>query len=77
MLHVLIFKNIKSINNLNIFFLRADTPYVLAFSLLMLHTDAFNKNVKRKMSKEDFVKNTRIDGVPPEILEVIFFKGTK
>lgn len=46
----------------------------------MLHTDAFNKNVKRKMSKEDFVKNTRIDGVPPEILEVIFLKvlkGTK
>jgi hypothetical protein len=39
----------------------------------MLHTDAFNKNVKRKMSKEDFVKNTRIDGVPPEILEVFFF----
>ena len=50
--------------------LYADTPYVLAFSLLMLHTDAFNKSVKRKMSKEEFVKNTRIDGVPPEILEV-------
>ncbi|CAB5188470.1 unnamed protein product [Rhizophagus irregularis] len=53
-------------------FSTSDTPYVLAFSLLMLHTDAFNKNVKRKMSKEDFVKNTRIDGVPPEILEILF-----
>jgi Sec7-like guanine-nucleotide exchange factor len=36
----------------------------------MLHTDAFNKSVKRKMTKEEFVKNSRIDGVPPEILEV-------
>ncbi|CAG8602474.1 23910_t:CDS:2 [Cetraspora pellucida] len=42
-------------------FASSDTPYVLAFSLLMLHTDAFNKNVKRKMTKEDFIKNTRID----------------
>ncbi|CAG8433908.1 7888_t:CDS:2 [Funneliformis mosseae] len=49
-----------------------DTPYVLAFSLLMLHTDAFNKSVKRKMTKEEFVKNTRIDGVPPEILEILY-----
>ncbi|RIA90283.1 hypothetical protein C1645_805848 [Glomus cerebriforme] len=53
-------------------FATSDTPYVLAFSLLMLHTDAFNKNVKRKMSKEDFVKNTRIDGVPSEILEILY-----
>lgn len=49
-----------------------DTTYVLSFSLLMLHTDAFNKSVKRKMTKEEFVKNSRIDGVPPEILEVNF-----
>ncbi|CAJ0921985.1 17896_t:CDS:10 [Entrophospora sp. SA101] len=49
----------------------SDTPYILAFSLLMLHTDAFNKSVKRKMTKEDFIKNTRIDGVAPEILEKI------
>ncbi|CAJ0645032.1 4506_t:CDS:10, partial [Entrophospora sp. SA101] len=34
----------------------SDTPYILAFSLLMLHTDAFNKSVKRKMTKEDFIK---------------------
>ena len=53
-------------------FFHVDTPYVLAFALLMLHTDTFNKSVKRKMTKEDFIKNTRIDGVPPEILEVLF-----
>ncbi|CAJ0753834.1 3260_t:CDS:10 [Entrophospora sp. SA101] len=50
----------------------SDTPYILAFSLLMLHTDAFNKSVKRKMTKEDFIKNTRIDGVAPEILEILY-----
>ncbi|RIA97725.1 hypothetical protein C1645_751849 [Glomus cerebriforme] len=53
-------------------FVSSDTPYVLAFSILMLHTDAFNKSVKRKMTKEEFVKNTRIDGVPPEILEILY-----
>ncbi|CAG8545631.1 22260_t:CDS:2, partial [Gigaspora rosea] len=50
----------------------ADTPYILAFSLLMLHTDAYNKSVRRKMTKEEFVKNTRIDGVNPEILEILY-----
>ncbi|CAG8448772.1 7439_t:CDS:10 [Ambispora gerdemannii] len=50
----------------------SDTAYVLAFSLLMLHTDAFNKSVKRKMTKEEFVKNSRIDGLPSEILEILY-----
>jgi Sec7-like guanine-nucleotide exchange factor len=47
-----------------------DQAYVLAFSLIMLHTDAFNKSNKRKMTKADYVKNTRLPGVPPEVLEV-------
>jgi Sec7-like guanine-nucleotide exchange factor len=47
-----------------------DQAYVLAFSLIMLHTDAFNKSNKRKMTKVDYVKNTRLPGVPPEVLEV-------
>jgi len=51
-------------------FIKDDLPYILAFSLMMLHTDAFNKSNKRKMSKVDYVKNTRLDGVPPELLEV-------
>ncbi|KAG9293217.1 hypothetical protein G9A89_010588 [Geosiphon pyriformis] len=49
-----------------------DTAYILAFSLLMLHTDAFNKSVKRKMTKREFVQNSRIDGVPSEILEILY-----
>ncbi|RIA86010.1 hypothetical protein C1645_807983 [Glomus cerebriforme] len=53
-------------------FTSSDTSYILAFSMLMLHTDAFNKSVKRKMTKEEFVKNTRIDGVPSEILEILY-----
>ncbi|PKY41762.1 hypothetical protein RhiirA4_476721 [Rhizophagus irregularis] len=53
-------------------FTSPDTTYILSFSLLMLHTDAFNKSVKRKMTKEEFVKNSRIDGVPPEILEILY-----
>ncbi|KAJ7169573.1 hypothetical protein C8R46DRAFT_1089245 [Mycena filopes] len=49
-----------------------DHPYILAFSLIMLHTDAFNKSNKRKMSKADYVKNTRLPGVPPEVLDCFF-----
>jgi Sec7-like guanine-nucleotide exchange factor len=48
----------------------ADHAYVLAFSLMMLHTDAFNKHNKNKMTKADYVKNTRLPGVLPEMLEV-------
>ncbi len=47
-----------------------DHAYVLAFSLMMLHTDVFNKNNKNKMSKADYTKNTRLDGIPPIVLEV-------
>lgn len=48
----------------------ADHPYILAFSLIMLHTDAFNKSNKRKMTKPDYIKNTRLPGVAPEVLDV-------
>lgn len=36
-----------------------DTAYVLAYSLIMLNTDAHNPNVKRKMSLLDFLRNNR------------------
>lgn len=49
-----------------------DTPYILAFSMIMLHTDAFNKSNKNKMTKADYVKNTRMDGVSPDLLEYIY-----
>jgi Sec7-like guanine-nucleotide exchange factor len=48
----------------------SDAPYVLAFSLVMLSTDHFNPSNKNKMTKADYVKNARMDGVPPEALEV-------
>ena len=48
----------------------SDNTYVLAFSMMMLHTDAFNKHNRNKMTKADYVRNTRLDGVPPVVLEV-------
>lgn len=47
-----------------------DNAYILAFSLIMLHTDAFNKSNKHKMTKADYVKNTSLPGVAPEVLDV-------
>ncbi|GAB7364364.1 hypothetical protein MBLNU230_g4907t1 [Neophaeotheca triangularis] len=49
-----------------------DQAYVIAFSLMMLHTDAFNKNNKRKMQKQDYVKNTRGQEVAEEVLACFY-----
>ncbi len=49
-----------------------DQPYILSFSLMMLHTDAFNKNAKNKMTKVDYLRNTGSSGVPTEILEYLY-----
>ncbi|MCJ1402426.1 hypothetical protein MMC11_005646 [Xylographa trunciseda] len=53
-------------------FLSPDEAYFLAFSILILHTDVFNKNNKHKMQKSDYTKNTRGQGVPQEILECFY-----
>ena len=53
-------------------FSTGDQPYILAFSMIMLHTDAFNKAAKSKMTKADYVKNTRIDGISANLLEYIY-----
>ncbi|KAG8748549.1 hypothetical protein FRC10_003683 [Ceratobasidium sp. 414] len=53
-------------------FVSEDHAYILAFSLMMLHTDAFNKSNKNKMTKADYVKNTRMGGIPPEVLDCFF-----
>ncbi|BFZ60430.1 hypothetical protein YB2330_001466 [Saitoella coloradoensis] len=53
-------------------FPNAEIPYVLAFSLMMLHTDAYNKSNKHKMTKMDYVRNTRMDGLPPDVLECFY-----
>ncbi|KAA8908365.1 hypothetical protein FN846DRAFT_777421 [Sphaerosporella brunnea] len=54
----------------------SDQAYYIAFSLIMLHTDFFNKNNKHKMQKADYVKNTSraIDkeGILKDILECFY-----
>ncbi|TKA55999.1 hypothetical protein B0A53_01702 [Rhodotorula sp. CCFEE 5036] len=50
----------------------SDIPYVLAFSMVMLNTDHFNPNAKMKMTKADYVRNTRMDGVSAEVLEYLY-----
>lgn len=49
-----------------------DQAYFIAFSILILHTDVFNKNNKRKMQKPDYVKNTRGEGIADDILECLY-----
>jgi hypothetical protein len=38
-----------------------DQVYFLTFSLMLLQTDQFNTNNKKKMTKEEFVKNSRVN----------------
>lgn len=57
-------------------FTSADTAYVLAYSVIMLNTDAHNNMVKEKMSKADFIRNNRgiDDGkdLPDEYLGALY-----
>lgn len=57
-------------------FARADTAYVLAYSVIMLNTDAHNSMVKDKMTKADFIRNNRgiDDGkdLPEEYLGALY-----
>jgi len=46
-------------NNGNGVFASADAAYVLAYSVIMLTTDLHSVNVRKKMTKEDFVRMTR------------------
>lgn len=49
-----------------------DQAYFIAFSLLILHTDVFNKNNKYKMQKPDYLKNTRGEGIFDDVLECFY-----
>ncbi|ROT34810.1 hypothetical protein SODALDRAFT_302012 [Sodiomyces alkalinus F11] len=49
-----------------------DQAYFVAFSLLILHTDVFNKNNKHKMQQGDYIKNTRGEGVYEPILKCFY-----
>ncbi|MBA0573166.1 hypothetical protein Golob_000456, partial [Gossypium lobatum] len=57
-------------------FTSADTAYVLAYSVIMLNTDAHNNMVKEKMTKSDFIQNNRgiDDGkdLPEEYLGALY-----
>ncbi|OMP11373.1 SEC7-like protein [Corchorus olitorius] len=57
-------------------FTSADTAYVLAYSVIMLNTDAHNSMVKDKMTKSDFIRNNRgiDDGkdLPEEYLGALY-----
>eukprot|EP00929_Paragymnodinium_shiwhaense_P023699 TRINITY_DN14780_c0_g1_i1.p1 TRINITY_DN14780_c0_g1~~TRINITY_DN14780_c0_g1_i1.p1 ORF type:complete len:1790 (+),score=604.91 TRINITY_DN14780_c0_g1_i1:213-5582(+) len=57
-------------------FANPDCGFVLSFSIIMLQTDLNNPGIKKKMSKEDFVKNNRKinDGqdLPREYLEGLY-----
>ena len=50
----------------------AENTYFIAFSLIILHTDFFNKNNKRKMTKPDYIKNSAIDSVCEDVLECFY-----
>lgn len=45
-----------------------DQAYLAAYSLIILHSDLFNKNNKRKMQKVEYQKNTGGHGISDEIL---------
>ncbi|XP_022974092.1 brefeldin A-inhibited guanine nucleotide-exchange protein 2-like [Cucurbita maxima] len=57
-------------------FISADTAYVLAYSVILLNTDAHSPMVKNKMSAEDFIRNNRgiDDGkdLPEEYLKSLY-----
>ncbi|KAF2674100.1 hypothetical protein BT63DRAFT_365940 [Microthyrium microscopicum] len=50
----------------------ASDAYFIAFSILMLQTDFFNQNNKRKMTKPGYVKNTSIEGISNDVLECFY-----
>ncbi|KAH9483049.1 Protein transport protein sec71 [Psilocybe cubensis] len=57
-------------------FASAESAYVLAYSVVMLNTDAHNPQIKKRMTKADFLKNNRgiNEGadLPEEFLSQVF-----
>jgi brefeldin A-inhibited guanine nucleotide-exchange protein len=62
-------------------FANAETAFILAYSTIMLHTDAHNTMVRKKMTKEEFVRNNRgiNDGgdLPHDVLGGLYDRITK
>lgn len=57
-------------------FANADTAYVLAYSVIMLNTDAHSPQVKHRMTLQDFIKNNSgIDdgkSLPDDFIKAVF-----
>ncbi|KAI4651341.1 uncharacterized protein J4E78_008032 [Alternaria triticimaculans] len=49
-------------------YINTDKAYFISFSIIILHTDVFNKNNKRKMQRPDYIKNSSCDGVSADVL---------
>ncbi|KAF2187495.1 hypothetical protein K469DRAFT_685962 [Zopfia rhizophila CBS 207.26] len=49
-----------------------DKAYFISFSIVILHTDFFNKNNKRKMQRADYIKNSSCEGVSEDVLGCIY-----
>ncbi|EFQ94185.1 hypothetical protein CFE70_006920 [Pyrenophora teres f. teres 0-1] len=49
-------------------YINTDKAYFISFSIIILHTDVFNKNNKRKMQRPDYIKNSSCEGVSPDVL---------
>eukprot|EP00741_Cyanophora_paradoxa_P005196 tig00000852_g5036.t1 len=62
-------------------FASADTAYVLAYSVIMLNTDAHNPQIQKKMTKAEFVRNNRgindSGDLPQEFLEELYDRIVK
>lgn len=61
---------------INIYRNATDTAYILAYSVIMLNTDLHNPQIKRRMTKAEFIKNNRgindNADLPDEFLEGMY-----
>eukprot|EP01114_Cavostelium_apophysatum_P015711 TRINITY_DN4342_c0_g1_i2.p1 TRINITY_DN4342_c0_g1~~TRINITY_DN4342_c0_g1_i2.p1 ORF type:complete len:644 (-),score=193.46 TRINITY_DN4342_c0_g1_i2:16-1947(-) len=59
-------------------FANSDTVYLLAFATIMLNTDAHSPQIKKKMTKAEFINNTKTinngTALPREFMEVLYDK---
>ncbi|KAF3033906.1 hypothetical protein E8E12_005149 [Didymella heteroderae] len=53
-------------------YINTDKAYFISFSIIILHTDFFNKNNKRKMQRPDYIKNSSCEGVSDDVLGCIY-----
>ncbi|KAL5416383.1 hypothetical protein PMIN03_002183 [Paraphaeosphaeria minitans] len=53
-------------------YINPDKAYFISFSIVILHTDFFNKNNKRKMQRGDYIKNSSCEGVSEDVLGCIY-----